>query len=672
MVRFEPNPFRFAGDAFAPFQEGRPGPSKDTENRTLEAATSLGGPPNTAGPDDLHSNSHGSHSDLCPNPEDPSFPQKRRRLSPGADDGFVANGSLWTSSNVAPMRTKDIGRRVGHPQRVSGPDRLGPGPGREGSGARLTRIAYIDLDEPAHPSTPNDPSSRTNGPAHAQVAREILDLGGGSPPDWVVLSGTHAADKATALAFSDALREGAYRVVAPTGEKTPRLAILSRFPLAGRPKLHAGSKDGSPVFEATFRLDGKPLTVFAPASGDRHRACSSSLLESLVHQRRALNPKAEILVVGGPKLLQTEVGIGQAFVQGLLASSDESPYLQAKPPGSAELLAEAVRRYFGEDRSLGELNPTELEELGQNLLNQIWTRLDSLQQKGPAGKAASDWAAGLANVANASRPGGVATTLELFGAANDEEGGDLVALRSKASKPKRKQVPEDQNAKEDGRSAHGVPFPPVRPEQFEGLEGRELLKAIRDAFQVRTLLSYRDAREVLFDLHNEDGAVDCVYADHFVETEGIPDHQGPDGMNTEHTLPRSRGANGEREADLHNLYPTQSTVNSRRSNHPFGEVVDVEWEDPSGAKLGQDADGETVFEPPDEHKGNVARALLYMKAVYGDAVEITEGEESLLTKWHEADPVNSAERARSAAIRQVQGNENPFVVMPELFARAAA
>ncbi|HJL40306.1 MAG TPA: endonuclease, partial [Myxococcales bacterium LLY-WYZ-16_1] len=652
---------------------GRPGPSKDTENRTLEAATSLGGPPNTPGPDDLHSNSHGSHSDLCPNPEDPSFPQKRRRLSPGADDGFVANGSLWTSSNVAPMHTKDIGRRVGHPQPVSGPDRLGPGPGREGSGARLTRIAYIDLDEPAHPSTPNDPSSRTNGPAHAQVAREILDLGGGSPPDWVVLSGTHAADKATALASSDALREGAYRVVAPTGEKTPpSLAILSRFPLAGRPKLHAGSKDGNPVFEATFRLDGKPLTVFAPASGDRHRACSSSLLESLVHQRRALNPKAEILVVGGPKLLQTEVGIGQAFVQGLLASSDDSPYRQAKLPGSAELLAEAVRRYFGEDRSLGELNPTELEELGQNLLNQIWTRLDSLQQKGPAGKAASDWAAGLANVANASRPGGVATTLELFGAANDEEGGDLVALRSKASKPKRKQVPEDQNAREDGRSAHGVPFPPVRPEQFEGLEGRELLKAIRDAFQVRTLLSYRDAREVLFDLHNEDGAVDCVYADHSVETEGIPDHQGPDGMNTEHTLPRSRGANGEREADLHNLYPTQSTVNSRRSNHPFGEVVDVEWEDPSGAKLGQDADGETVFEPPDEHKGNVARALLYMKAVYGDAVEITEGEESLLTKWHEADPVNSAERARSAAIRQVQGNENPFVVMPELFARAAA
>ncbi|MNU05579.1 Extracellular ribonuclease precursor [compost metagenome] len=38
-------------------------------------------------------------------------------------------------------------------------------------------------------------------------------------------------------------------------------------------------------------------------------------------------------------------------------------------------------------------------------------------------------------------------------------------------------------------------------------------------------------------------------------------------------------------------------------------------------------------------------------------------------KWHQADPVSAAEKARNEAIYRLQGNRNPFVDRPEFVKR---
>ncbi|MOA33361.1 Extracellular ribonuclease precursor [compost metagenome] len=97
-------------------------------------------------------------------------------------------------------------------------------------------------------------------------------------------------------------------------------------------------------------------------------------------------------------------------------------------------------------------------------------------------------------------------------------------------------------------------------------------------------------------------------------------------------------------------------------------VRSVDWEE-GGSKRGTDGQGNTVFEPRNEHKGNVARALLYFYTVYGqnsstDMVNFRIEEPTLL-KWHQQDPVDADERKRNDIVFGVQGNRNPFVDRPE-------
>lgn len=147
-------------------------------------------------------------------------------------------------------------------------------------------------------------------------------------------------------------------------------------------------------------------------------------------------------------------------------------------------------------------------------------------------------------------------------------------------------------------------------------------------------------------------------------------------MNTEHTWPQSKGAKREpARGDLHHLYPTDSSANSARGNHPFGEV---QGEDATrncplsqrgsiiNPKTGTSS-GTFGFQPPKEHRGNVARSLFYFAARYN--LRITDLEEYYLKKWHKDDPVDSAEIARNDAVQEVQGNRNPFVDFPELAER---
>jgi len=125
--------------------------------------------------------------------------------------------------------------------------------------------------------------------------------------------------------------------------------------------------------------------------------------------------------------------------------------------------------------------------------------------------------------------------------------------------------------------------------------------------------------------------------------------------------------------DQHNLLPVrQTTVNSVRSNFPFGEVVT-----PNNtfleAKRGINSENRVVYEPRDAIKGDVARALMYMAVSYNGtngswAIPnwisnlIPYGQDiDLLLKWHFEDLPDNYEIARNEYVYSLQGNRNPFI-----------
>lgn len=140
-------------------------------------------------------------------------------------------------------------------------------------------------------------------------------------------------------------------------------------------------------------------------------------------------------------------------------------------------------------------------------------------------------------------------------------------------------------------------------------------------------------------------------------------------INTEHTWPQSRFTgrfNKEmQKSDLHHLYPTDSQMNSYRSSLRFGEVdKDLENLKCPQNRLGHSTlDGSTVFQPPAQHRGNVARAIFYFAMRY--KMKVSPAEVTVLQKWNKEDPVDAKEVQRNNMIEDVQGNRNPFVDYPE-------
>lgn len=144
-------------------------------------------------------------------------------------------------------------------------------------------------------------------------------------------------------------------------------------------------------------------------------------------------------------------------------------------------------------------------------------------------------------------------------------------------------------------------------------------------------------------------------------------------VNVEHTWPQSKFTNkfpdDVQKSDLHHLYPTDSQLNAIRGNHPFGEVrkdlMDLKCPE---ARFGVGTSGsDEVFEPPQNHKGNVARALFYFSVRYD--LPIDQNQEQVLRKWNQEDPVDEDEINRNNEIFKTQANRNPFVDFPELAER---
>lgn len=158
-------------------------------------------------------------------------------------------------------------------------------------------------------------------------------------------------------------------------------------------------------------------------------------------------------------------------------------------------------------------------------------------------------------------------------------------------------------------------------------------------------------------------------------------------LSREHTwahswMPTFPSTQNDQYSDQYMLYPThQNNANARRSNHPFGYVVNVTYQFLEG-KVGTDSSGNIVYEPMDNFKGDLARALLYAVVRYDDVSgnswsfnwlnntklpSLGEDPQSLqlLLAWHRLDPPDKWEIERSNYVQSVQLNRNPFIDRPE-------
>lgn len=193
---------------------------------------------------------------------------------------------------------------------------------------------------------------------------------------------------------------------------------------------------------------------------------------------------------------------------------------------------------------------------------------------------------------------------------------------------------------------------------------------------------------------------DCVFTFGTVANGGNQDNgSNPAGecvfFNREHTVPQSYFGAGVQPmySDAHFVLPTDKVVNATRNDYPYGVVPNPTWTSTNGSKLGNNSNSgyaagysQTVFEPVDEYKGDIARLLLYFAVRYEDqltafytsststAKVMFDGTSdhtfsntflSILLKWHQQDPVSAKEITRNDAIYARQDNRNPFIDHPE-------
>ncbi|WP_153042545.1 endonuclease [Rufibacter ruber] len=208
----------------------------------------------------------------------------------------------------------------------------------------------------------------------------------------------------------------------------------------------------------------------------------------------------------------------------------------------------------------------------------------------------------------------------------------------------------------------------------------------------RQVLDYGTARGRMYNyIDNYDNKVTCVYSGYqqsftFSRTGTSTSIAN---INCEHTVPQSWFDEVVRmRSDIHHLFPTVDKWNSARGSDPFAEIPDRQtttWirgmtpvtSIPTSDIDEYSEDTNSQFEPREDHKGNLARAIFYFYTMH-ELQRFDPGMEQIsaaanlqtLYQWHLQDPVDAREQERNNRVEEVQGNRNPYIDYPELVARA--
>jgi endonuclease I len=206
---------------------------------------------------------------------------------------------------------------------------------------------------------------------------------------------------------------------------------------------------------------------------------------------------------------------------------------------------------------------------------------------------------------------------------------------------------------------------------IEHLRDGALRTALYDLVKNHTALGYDNAREAIFTVAGGgvdviNGQVECVYTGGKVPADGTT---APGGFNTEHSWPKSDGADKEpAKSDLNHLFPTNASANSHRGSLPYGgtdcaTTGSCTWS-VGGSMIGPVLGGiGKVFQVRPERQGDIARAHFYISVRYSMAIPALE--EKWLRVWNFNDPPSQLERDRASAIEALQTKRNPFVDRPD-------
>jgi deoxyribonuclease-1 len=111
------------------------------------------------------------------------------------------------------------------------------------------------------------------------------------------------------------------------------------------------------------------------------------------------------------------------------------------------------------------------------------------------------------------------------------------------------------------------------------------------------------------------------------------------------------------EANLYNLKPAIGEVNGDRANFAFAELPHVP---PQHGSCPVRIDfRRKLAQPRAEIRGDIARIYFYMADQY--QLQLDHGQQQLLLKWHQADPVDAREIQLNQRIAQQMGHPNYFV-----------
>lgn len=165
--------------------------------------------------------------------------------------------------------------------------------------------------------------------------------------------------------------------------------------------------------------------------------------------------------------------------------------------------------------------------------------------------------------------------------------------------------------------------------------------------------------------------------------------------NREHSFPKSwwgGSTSTTMYTDAFHVIPADGWINSVRNNNPYGEVqpgtesqITNNGSRSGSSSINIPGYSNSVFEPIDAFKGDIARIYFYMATRYEDQIAgwenftpesdaVLDGTDfpvyepwlvTMLTDWHNSDPVSQKELDRNDAIFAIQGNRNPFVDHPE-------
>ena len=236
-----------------------------------------------------------------------------------------------------------------------------------------------------------------------------------------------------------------------------------------------------------------------------------------------------------------------------------------------------------------------------------------------------------------------------------------------------------------------TPYNVLADELFPNLKGTDLQQKIAEEYTPDQTLGYKKGRDILYtEIDKQNGVLTGIYTGYSIDVDRDSDTPRQDAyrqdINAEHIYPQSKGAKGKAKSDLHSLFASRVQVNSARGNHPFADINDSltrKWfrDDQELGTIPTESIDEysesinSSFEPRENKKGDVARAMFYFYTVYRSRADAEDRnffplQKETLCHWNTADPVDKKELDRSHLVASFQGNENPFVIDSTLVDRA--